>query len=53
MKRRFCKEDASHDLEMEKIFSERQRAALLEIERLRADGDQWKTRGGDGESFKG
>jgi hypothetical protein len=46
--RRFCKEDASHDLEMEKIFSERQRAALLEIERLRADGDQWKTRGGDG-----
>jgi hypothetical protein len=51
--RRFVKEDTEHDLEMEKIFSERQRAALLEIERLRADGDQWKTRGGDGESFKG
>jgi hypothetical protein len=31
------KEDTEHDLEMEKLFSERMRAAQLEIDRLAAE----------------
>ena len=41
--RRFVKEETEHDLEMEKIFSERQRAAQLEIDRMRAPGAQGYT----------
>jgi hypothetical protein len=36
-KRRFVKEDTEHDIEMEKLFSERMRAAQLEIDRLAAE----------------
>src|SRR3984893_13998724 len=32
--RRFVKEDTEHDLEMEKLISERMRAAKLQIERM-------------------
>jgi hypothetical protein len=32
--RRFVKEDTEHDLEMEKLLSDRMRAAQLEIERM-------------------
>jgi hypothetical protein len=38
--RRFVKEDTEHDLAMEKLFSERQKKAQLEIDRLRAPGAQ-------------
>jgi hypothetical protein len=38
--RRFVKEDTEHDLEMEKLFSERMRKAQLEIDRLGAPGAQ-------------
>jgi len=34
--RRFVKEETEHDLEMEKLLSERMRAAQLEIDRLDA-----------------
>jgi hypothetical protein len=38
--RRFVKEDTEHDLEMEKLISERMRKAQLEIDRLGAPGAQ-------------
>ena len=38
--RRFVKEDTEHDLEMEKLFSERMRKAQLEIDRLAAGAAQ-------------
>jgi hypothetical protein len=34
--RRFVKEDTEHELEMEKLLSERMRAAQLQIERMRS-----------------
>ena len=35
--RRFVKKDKEHDLEMEKLISERMRAAQLQIDRLDAE----------------
>ena len=38
--RRFVKKDTEHDLEMEKLFSERMKKAQLEIDRLAAGAAQ-------------